>query len=158
MPTTFTELLQEKVIVFDGAMGTHLQGQDLNADDFGGERLYGCNEVLVVSRPSAVENVHRDYLEAGADVVETNSFGATSIVLEEYGIPGRAYDLNLHAARIARRVVNEYSTAARPRYVAGSMGPTTKLPSLSHCTFDMMSAAYREQARDHRCPGCARAL
>ncbi len=143
----FLELLNEKVIVFDGATGTHLQGQGLTADDFGGEHLNGCNEVLVISRPSAVENVHRDYLEAGADVIETNSFGSTSIVLAEYGLAGRAYELNVAAARIARRMADAFSSPARPRYVAGSMGPTTKLPSLGHITFPAMAAAYREQAQ-----------
>ena len=146
-PKSFIELLQQKVIVFDGAMGTHLQGQNLTAEDFGGEHLNGCNEYLVVSKPAAVENVHRDYLEAGADVVETDSFGSTSIVLGEYGIAAMAYDLNFKAARIARGVAGGYSTPERPRFVAGSMGPTTKLPSLGHCRFGEMSSAYKEQAR-----------
>ncbi|HTY58110.1 MAG TPA: methionine synthase, partial [Bacteroidota bacterium] len=147
MPKSFMDMLSQKIIVFDGATGTHLQGQNLTADDFGGEHLNGCNEYLVVSKPSAVENVHRDYLEAGADVVETDSFGSTSIVLGEYGIAEMAYDLNLRAARIARNVAGGFSTPDRPRFVAGSMGPTTKLPSLGHCTFGAMSAAYKEQAR-----------
>ncbi len=147
MSETFLDVLQKKIIVFDGATGTHLQGQNLSADDFGGEHLNGCNEYLVVSKPSAVENVHRDYLDAGADVVETDSFGGTSIVLAEYGLAPMAYDLNLRAARIARSVADAFTTPARPRFVAGSMGPTTKLPSLGHCTFAEMSAAYGEQAK-----------
>jgi 5-methyltetrahydrofolate--homocysteine methyltransferase len=147
MSETFLELLEKKIIVFDGATGTHLQGQNLSADDFGGEHLNGCNEYLVVSKPSAVENVHRDYLEAGADVVETNSFGGTSIVLAEYGLAPMAYELNLKAARIARSVADAFTTPGRPRFVAGSMGPTTKLPSLGHCTFADMSAAYGEQTK-----------
>ena len=147
MPKSFLEMLQQKIIVFDGATGTHIQGQNLNADDFGGEHLNGCNEYLVVSKPSAVENVHRDYLEAGADVIETDSFGSTSIVLAEYGIAEMAYDLNVRAARIARRVADGFSTPDRPRFVAGSMGPTTKLPSLGHIRFGEMSSAYKEQAR-----------
>ena len=147
MPRSFVDMLQEKVIVFDGAMGTHLQGQNLSADDFGGEHLNGCNEYLVVSKPSAVENVHRDYLEAGADVIETDTFGGTSIVLGEYGIAAMAYDLNLEGARIASSVADGFSTPDRPRFVAGSMGPTTKLPSLGHIPFGGMSSAYREQAR-----------
>jgi 5-methyltetrahydrofolate--homocysteine methyltransferase len=146
MPKSFVEILQEKIVVFDGATGTHLQGQNLTADDFGGEHLNGCNEYLVVSKPSAVENVHRDYLEAGADVIETDSFGSTSFVLGEYGVAEQAYDLNLRAARIARRVAGEFSTPDRPRFVAGSMGPTTKLPSLGHCRFGEMSSAYKVQA------------
>lgn len=143
----FLEVLREKIVVFDGATGTHLQGQNLTADDFGGEHLNGCNEYLVVSKPSAVENVHRDYLEAGADVVETNSFGSTSIVLAEYGLSARAYELNVAAARIARSVASSFSTPDHPRFVAGSMGPTTKLPSLGHIGFREMAASYREQAR-----------
>jgi 5-methyltetrahydrofolate--homocysteine methyltransferase len=147
MPKSFVEMLSQKIIVFDGATGTHLQTQNLSADDFGGEHLNGCNEYLVVSKPSAVENVHRDYLEAGADVIETDSFGGTSIVLAEYGIASMAYDLNLKAARIARSVADAFTTPDRPRFVAGSMGPTTKLPSLGHCSFRDMSASYTEQAR-----------
>ena len=147
MTTSFTDLLAQKIIVFDGATGTHIQGQNLDADDFGGEQYNGCNEYLVVTKPSAVAQVHSDYLEAGADVVETDSFGGTSIVLAEYGLADRAYDLNFRAAQIARRVAGDFSTQERPRFVAGSMGPTTKLPSLGHIAFDAMAAAYREQAR-----------
>jgi 5-methyltetrahydrofolate--homocysteine methyltransferase len=143
----FLDILKQKVVVFDGATGTHLQGQNLTADDFGGEQLNGCNEILVLSRPSAVERVHHDYLEAGCDVVETNTFGATSIVLAEYDIADKAYTLNLEAARIARRVASDFSTPAHPRFVAGSIGPTTKLPSLGHITFAAMAASYREQVR-----------
>jgi 5-methyltetrahydrofolate--homocysteine methyltransferase len=145
--TPFLERLKEKIIVFDGATGTHLQGQHLSADDFGGEHLNGCNEYLVVSKPSAVENVHRDYLEVGCDVIETNSFGSSPIVLAEYGLAERAYELSRSSAQIAKRMAEEFSTAAHPRYVAGSMGPTTKLPSLGHITFKEMSAAYRVQTQ-----------
>ncbi|MBI4535328.1 MAG: homocysteine S-methyltransferase family protein, partial [Ignavibacteriae bacterium] len=147
MNRTFLDVLKEKIIVFDGAMGTHLQGQNLTADDFGGEHLNGCNEYLVISKPSAVENVHRDYLEAGADVIETNSFGSTSIVLAEYGLADRSYELSCKAAQIAKRVATGFSTGDHPRFVAGSMGPTTKLPSLGHIKFRDMAAAYKEQAR-----------
>jgi len=145
--SSFLQRLREKIIVFDGATGTHLQGQQLTADDFGGEQLNGCNEYLVVTKPSAVENVHRDYLEAGCDVIETNSFGSSSIVLAEYGLADRAYELSYKSAQIAKRVAAEYSTAAHPRYVAGSMGPTTKLPSLGHITFKDMAASYKAQAQ-----------
>jgi 5-methyltetrahydrofolate--homocysteine methyltransferase len=144
---SFLNVLNEKIIVFDGATGTHLQGQELTVDDFGGEQFNGCNEYLVVSCPRAVENVHRDYLQAGCDVIETDSFGGTSVVLAEYGLGGRAYELNLAAARIARRVAGAFSTGDHPRFVAGSMGPTTKLPSLGHITFKEMAAAYKEQTR-----------
>jgi 5-methyltetrahydrofolate--homocysteine methyltransferase len=143
----FTQRLKEKIIVFDGATGTHLQGQQLTADDFGGEHLNGCNEYLVISKPGAVENVHRDYLEAGCDVIETNSFGSAPIVLAEYGLADRAYELSFKAAQIAKRIAADFSTPSHPRYVAGSMGPTTKLPSLGHITFRDMAAAYTIQAQ-----------
>ena len=144
---SFLDIVKEKVIVFDGAMGTHLQGQHLTADDFGGEQFNGCNEYLVLTKPSAVEKVHNDYLEAGCDVVETDTFGGTSIVLAEYGLADQAYVLNLEAAKIAKRITVEFSTVTAPRFVAGSMGPTTKLPSLGHITFSDMAAAYKVQAR-----------
>ncbi len=144
---SFLDVLRDKIVVFDGATGTHLQGQGLTADDFGGEQLNGCNEYLVVSCPRAVENVHRDYLQAGCDVIETNSFGGTSIVLAEYGLASRAYEMNFKAAQIAKRLAQEFSTPDHPRFVAGSMGPTTKLPSLGHIKFKQMAAAYQEQAR-----------
>lgn len=143
---SFLDLLKEKVIVFDGAQGTHLQSQGLTADDFGGEHYNGCNEYLIVSKPSAVEKIHVDYFTAGSDVVESNTFGATSIVLAEYNLGHRAYEINLKAAQLARRVANEFSTPDRPRFVAGSIGPTTKLPSLGHIGFKEMAAAYHEQA------------
>lgn len=147
MNTSFTDLLRDKIVVFDGATGTHLQGQGLTPDDFGGEEYNGCNEYLVLTKPSAVENVHRDYLEAGCDVIETNSFGGTSIVLAEYGLAEKAYELNLESARIARRMASEFSRQGHQRFVAGSMGPTTKLPSLGHITFKEMADAYKIQAR-----------
>src|SRR3972149_4531143 len=130
MPRSVIEILKEKIIVFDGATGTHLQGQHLTPEDFGGEHLNGCNEHLVLSKPSAVENGHNDYLEAGCDVIETNSFGSTPVVLSEYGLEEKAYELNFTAAQIAKRVASDYSGKSHPRFVAGSMGPTTKLPSL----------------------------
>lgn len=144
---SFLNLLNDKIIVFDGATGTHLQGQNLTADDFGGEHLNGCNEYLVVSKPSAVELVHSDYLEAGADVIETNTFGSMSIVLAEYNLADRAYELSFKAAQIAKRVASDFSTSDKPRFVAGSMGPTTKLPSLGHIKFKEMALSYKEQAK-----------
>jgi 5-methyltetrahydrofolate--homocysteine methyltransferase len=146
MPPSFLDIVKQKIVVFDGATGTHLQSQNLTPDDFGGERLAGCLEYLVVSKPAAVENVHRDYLEAGCDVVETNSFGATRIVLAEYGLEDRAYELNVKAAQIAKRLAADYSYGGHRRFVAGSMGPTTKLPSLGHISFRQMADAYYEQA------------
>jgi 5-methyltetrahydrofolate--homocysteine methyltransferase len=144
---SFVDILREKVVVFDGAMGTHLQGQRLSAEDFGGEEYNGCNEYLVVTKPSAVESVHADYLDAGCDVIETDSFGGTLIVLDEYGLGKQAYDLNLRSAILAKKIASQYSSPGRPRYVAGSMGPTTKLPSLGHIGFMEMADAYKVQAR-----------
>jgi len=142
---SFTQLLQEKIIVFDGAMGTNIQAQNLNADDFGGEQFNGCNEYLVVTKPPAVEKVHADFLSAGVDVIETDSFGSASIVLVEYDLHARAQELNFKAAALAKKVAQQFSTPSHPRFVAGSMGPTTKLPSLGHITFAEMSKAYYEQ-------------
>jgi 5-methyltetrahydrofolate--homocysteine methyltransferase len=147
MNKTFLEIMRDKIIVFDGATGTHLQGQGLTPDDFDGEHLDGCNEYLVVSKLSAVEKVHTDFLEAGCDVIETNSFGGTSIVLAEYGLQNRAFELNFKAAQIAKRIAEDYSKTGLQRFVAGSMGPTTKLPSLGHISFKEMAAAYHEQAK-----------
>lgn len=134
------------VIVFDGAMGTNLQTQNLTADDFGGAQYEGCNEYLVHTKPEAVAKVHRDFLAAGADVIETDTFGGTSIVLAEYDLADKAYYLNKTAAELAKQVAAEFSTPEKPRFVAGSIGPGTKLPTLGHIDFDTMKAAYVEQA------------
>ncbi|KGG12457.1 methionine synthase [Prochlorococcus sp. MIT 0601] len=133
------------VLVFDGAMGTALQQQELTAKQFGGNNLEGCNEALILNCPSAVEKVHRDYLHAGCDVIETNTFGATSVVLSEYGLESQAYNINLLNAKLAKSIAAEFSTVEKPRFVAGSIGPTTKLPSLGHITFDEMTLSYKEQ-------------
>jgi len=149
MATSFLDRLHSPdrpVIVFDGAMGTNLQVQNLTAADFGGPEYEGCNEYLVVTNPQAVENVHRAFLEAGADVIETDTFGATNIVLAEYDLGDRAYELNKTAASLARRLADQYSTPEKPRFVAGSMGPGTKLPTLGHIDFDNLKEAYVEQA------------
>ena len=137
---------ERPVIVFDGAMGTNLQAQDLTAEDFGGSQYEGCNEYLVHTNPEAVAKVHRDFFAAGADVVETDTFGGTSIVLAEYDLADKAYYLNKTAAELAKRVAAEFSTPEKPRFVAGSMGPGTKLPTLGHIDFDTMKTAYVEQA------------
>ncbi len=141
----FQRHLASRILVFDGATGTSLQKQNLTAEDFGGAAYEGCNEQLVVTRPEAVRIVHRGFLEAGADIIETDSFGATRLVLAEYGLEGRAYELNRRAAEIARSMAEEYSTPEKPRFVAGSVGPTTRLPSLGHVSFDEMRDAYHEQ-------------
>ncbi len=137
---------EHPVLVFDGATGTSLQQMDLDADDFGGAALEGCNEILVQTRPDAVQAVHRLFLEAGCDVIETDTFGAASIVLAEYGLEDQAFSLNKRAAELAREMADLYSTPQKPRFVAGSMGPTTKLPTLGHIDFDTMKASFREQA------------
>ncbi|MBW4616965.1 MAG: methionine synthase [Desmonostoc vinosum HA7617-LM4] len=134
------------VIVFDGAMGTNLQTQNLTADDFGGPQYEGCNEYLVHTKPEAVAKVHRDFLAAGADVIETDTFGSASIVLAEYDLADQAYYLSKTAAELAKRVAAEFSTPDKPRFVAGSIGPTTKLPTLGHIDFDTMKASFAEQA------------
>ena len=134
------------VLVFDGATGTSLQQMDLSAEDFGGEVLEGCNENLVITRPDAVQAVHRQFLEAGCDVIETDTFGAASVVLAEYDLQDQAFILNKRAAELAREMADEYSTPEKPRFVAGSMGPTTKLPTLGHIDFDTLRASFRDQA------------
>ncbi|MGL4501643.1 MAG: homocysteine S-methyltransferase family protein, partial [Planktothrix sp.] len=137
---------ERPVIVFDGGMGTNLQTQNLTAEDFGGKDYEGCNEYLVYTKPEAVANVHRGFLEAGADVIETDTFGATSIVLAEYDLADKAYDLNKTAAELAKSLTTEYSTPEKPRFVAGSIGPGTKLPTLGHIDFDILYQAFAEQA------------
>ena len=137
---------ERPVIVFDGATGTSLQAQNLTAEDFGGPQYEGCNEYLVYTKPEAVEKVHRDFLTVGADVIETDTFGAASIVLAEYDLADQAYGLNKAAAQLAKRVAAEFSTPDKPRFVAGSIGPTTKLPTLGHIDFDAMQASFAEQA------------
>ncbi|MEH1886422.1 methionine synthase [Nostoc sp.] len=134
------------VLVFDGAMGTNLQTQNLTAEDFGGAQYEGCNEYLVHTNPEAVAKVHRDFLAAGADVIETDTFGSTSLVLAEYDLADQAYYLTKTAAELAKRVAAEFSTPEKPRFVAGSIGPTTKLPTLGHIDFDTMKATFAEQA------------
>jgi 5-methyltetrahydrofolate--homocysteine methyltransferase len=138
---------ERPVIVFDGAMGSSLQTQNLTAEDFGGAHYEGCNEYLVVTKPEAVEKVHRGFLEVGADVIETDTFGGASIVLAEYDLADQAYSLNKTATELAKRVAAEYSTPEKPRFVAGSIGPTTKLPTLGHIDFDTLQASFAEQAR-----------
>jgi 5-methyltetrahydrofolate--homocysteine methyltransferase len=144
---SFLDTLKERIVVFDGAMGTNLQVQNLTLEDFGGLRFEGCNENLLVTRPDAVENVHVAFLDVGCDVIETNSFNGTPVDFAEYDIADKAYDMNVLAARLAKRVAADYSTKAKPRWVAGSMGPGRKLPTLGHITFADLRAAYAEQVR-----------
>lgn len=148
MPKTpFTEQLKKRILVMDGAMGTMIQEANLTAEDFGGEQYEGCNENLVLTAPSVIANIHREYLEAGADIIETNTFGATSLVLDEYDLGFKAYEINKIAAFLAVKEAYKLTTDEWPRYVAGSMGPTTKTLSVTGgTTFDALAASYEEQA------------
>jgi len=142
----YLDALARRVVVFDGAMGTSLQLQELGAEDFGGAALEGCNEVLVVSKPDAVRAVHRSFLEAGSDVVETDTFGGFSVVLAEYGLADRVHELNVAAARLAREAADDFATPERPRWVAGSIGPGTRFPTLGQIPYADLRDAYQEQA------------
>ncbi|MDQ1490774.1 MAG: 5-methyltetrahydrofolate--homocysteine methyltransferase, partial [Actinomycetota bacterium] len=141
----FLDTLRERVVVFDGATGTNLQVHDLGADDFGGPALEGCNEILAVTRPAVIAELHRSFFEVGVDAVETDTFGAFPIVLSEYGIANRTFELNEAAARIAREVAAGFSTPDRPRWVVGSIGPGTKLPSLGQIDFATLRDGYEAQ-------------
>lgn len=140
---SFLQTVQERVVVYDGAMGTNIQFRSPSPDDFWGKE--GCNELLVLSRPDIIRDIHAAFFKVGCDVVETNTFGSTRIVLAEYDLQDKVAELNLAAAKLAKEVAADFSTPDRPRYVAGSIGPTTKLPSLGHISFDDMSAAFLEQ-------------
>ncbi len=141
----FLDLVKEKIVVFDGATGSNFQTYGLTADDFGGKDLEGCNEYLCISKPEAVKRLHTSFLTAGADVIETNTFGSASIVLAEYDIANLDYELSKKAAELAKACANEFTTNIKPRYVAGSIGPTTKLPSLGHISFDAMEESFYRQ-------------
>ena len=142
------EFLAERLLVLDGAMGTMLQQRHLTAEDFGGAALEGCNENLVRTRPDVVLDIHRKYFEAGADIVETNSFGGAPIVLAEYGLAADAPELNKRAAELARSAADEFANSRKPRFVAGSMGPTTKAITVTGgVTFDGLREAYYVQAK-----------
>ncbi len=143
------EALKERILVLDGAMGTQIQARSLTADDFGGEAFEGCNEYLNITRPDVIRDIHRAYLQAGADIVETNTFGSTALVLAEYPpLHEQAYEITRRAAEIAREACAEFETADRLRFVAGSMGPTTKAISVTGgVTFEQLVENFREQAR-----------
>nr|WP_151736295.1 methionine synthase [Paenibacillus tengchongensis] len=144
---TIAESLRERILILDGAMGTMIQQVPLTGQDFGGDELEGCNEMLSLTRPDVIQSIHEKYLEAGADLIETNTFGATSVVLAEYDIPGQARELNLQSARLARNAADKYETPERPRYVVGAMGPTTKTLSVTGgVTFSQLVESYEEQA------------
>ncbi|MBA2244283.1 MAG: methionine synthase [Gemmatimonadetes bacterium] len=144
--------LRERVLVFDGAMGTSIQRYDLSAADFGGERLEGCNDYLVISRPDVIGEIHAGFLDAGCDVLETDTFRSNRITLGEYGLADQVREINVAAARLARGVADRYATPEKPRFVAGSIGPSGFLPSasdptLGNITFDELVPVFAEQAR-----------
>ncbi len=147
----FLDALAQHVIIYDGAMGTNVQRYQLTAEDYGGQATEGCNEYLVLTRPSVIEEIHAGFLEAGCDVIESDTFTASRLKLDEYGIGHLTREINLTAAQLARRVADRYSTAEQPRFVAGSVGPTGMLPSssdplLSNITYQQLAEIFREQA------------
>ena len=148
----YLEILKKRVLVFDGAMGTSIQGLNLSANDFGGRDLEGCNDYLVITRPDAIEGIHASYLSAGADVLETDTFRSNRLTLKEYGLQDRTLEINRAAASLARRVADKFSTPDRPRFVAGSIGPSGFLPStsdptLGNITYEELAIVFAEQAR-----------
>jgi len=143
----YLQLARERVVVFDGATGTNLQRRELSPDDFGGEAYEGCNEYLCLTRPDVVRDLHRSFFEVGVDVVETNSFGALPYVLAEYRLDHRTEEIARRSAELAVEVAHGYSTPDRPRFVAGSLGPGTKLPTLGQISFTDIRDAYEVLAR-----------
>jgi 5-methyltetrahydrofolate--homocysteine methyltransferase len=144
--------LGRRVLVYDGAMGTSIQGLDLTAEDFGGAALEGCNDYLVITRPDVIEAIHASFLAVGCDVVETDTFRSNRLTLAEYGLGDRVVEINRAAARVARRACDRYATAERPRFVAGSIGPSgylpsTSDPSLGKMTYEELEQVFAEQAR-----------
>ncbi len=142
------EAIGKRLLLLDGATGTALQARNLSAADFGGESLEGCNENLVLTRPDIIREIHESYFEAGADIVETNTFGGTPLVLAEYSLADRTADINRTAAEIARQAADQFSTSERPRFVCGSMGPTTKAISVTGgITFEELIDHFYAQAK-----------
>src|SRR5579884_3991096 len=143
--------LARRVLIFDGAMGTNIQRYQLTSEDYGGQSTEGCNEYLVLTRPSVIEEIHAGFLEVGCDVLETDSFTASRLKLDEYGLGHLTHEINFAAAQLARRLADRYSTPQQPRFVAGSVGPTGMLPSsddplLSNITYQQLAEIFREQA------------
>lgn len=146
--TLLEQQMKQKILIMDGAMGTMLQQANLTADDFGGEEYDGCNEYLNITAPDVIETIHLEYLKAGADIIETNTFGGTDLVLDEYDLGAHAYEINRLGAEIAKKAAEKVSTEEWPRFVAGSIGPTTKTLSVTGgTTFDALTKSFEEQAR-----------
>ncbi len=142
----YLQATQQRVVIFDGGFGTYVQSQNLTADDFGGDQLEGCNELLCLTRPDVISQMHTDFLKVGVDVLETATFGAFKVPLSEYDLASRVADINLAAARLAREAADEYSTADKPRWVAGSIGPGTKFASLGQITYLELRNDFEAQA------------
>jgi 5-methyltetrahydrofolate--homocysteine methyltransferase len=148
----YLDILKQKVLVFDGAMGTSVQTLGLSAADFGGSHLEGCNDYLVITRPDAIESIHASFLSVGCDVLETDTFRSNRLTLHEYQLQDRVVEINRAAAQLARRVADQFSTSEQPRFVAGSIGPSGLLPStsdptLGNITYEELAEVFREQAR-----------
>jgi 5-methyltetrahydrofolate--homocysteine methyltransferase len=144
-PSLLRQALAERIVIADGAMGTMLQAADPTLEDF--QNHEGCNEILNISRPDIVASVHNEYLAVGVDAIETNTFGANWANLAEYGIEDRIYELAFAGAKIARECADKFSTADKPRFVLGSLGPGTKLPTLGHTTYEFLRDAYETAAQ-----------
>ena len=147
----YLDTLAHRVLIYDGAMGTNIQRYQLSAEDYGGQATEGCNEYLLLTRPSVIEEIHTGFLEAGCDVLETDSFTGSHLKLDEYALGELTHKINLTAAQLARRLADRYSTPEQPRFVAGSIGPTGMLPSsndplLSNITYQQLAEIFREQA------------
>src|SRR5215469_4366900 len=140
----FLQTVRERVVIYDGAMGTNIHKHNPTLDDYWGKE--NCNEILVLSRPDIIRDVHASFLKVGCDVIETDTFNGTSIVLNEFGFADRVRELNVAAVKLAKDVAAEFSTKDKPRFVAGSIGPTTKMPSLGHITYEQMLETFVEQA------------
>ncbi len=148
----YLDILKQKILIFDGAMGTSVQLLNLTAADFGGLHLEGCNDYLVISRPDAIESIHASFLSVGCDVLETDTFRSNRLTLREYELQDRVLEINRKAAQLARKVADKFATSAKPRFVAGSIGPSGFLPSTSDATlgaitYDELAEVFQEQAR-----------
>ncbi|MDA1236090.1 MAG: homocysteine S-methyltransferase family protein, partial [Acidobacteria bacterium] len=141
------ELLDSRILLLDGGMGTQIHARGVTIEDYGGPQFENCTENLLFTKPEIIKDIHRAYFAAGSDIVETNSFGGASVTLAEFGIEDKVEEVNHLAAQLARLAADEFSTSDRPRFVAGSMGPTTKsLNTTGGITFDELAESYRAQA------------